>query len=153
MTEPAQTLRAGEIATGAPLPADAALAFIGRIETPWAARADCPKQGDPEGPDCALVLAPEWAPALDGIETAEWLDVLYWLHLSRRDLLVQVPRHAPQPKGTFALRSPVRPNPIGLAKVRLMRRAGNRLVVKGLDCVTGTPLIDLKPDRCGHSRP
>lgn len=148
MTEPVQTLRPHEIAAQAPLPADAALAFIGHIETPWARREDCPKQGSPEGPECALVLAPDWAPALDGIEGTEWLDVLYWLHLSRRDLLVQAPRHAAGPKGTFALRSPVRPNPIGLARARLIRRAGNRLVVRGLDCVNGTPLIDIKPERC-----
>lgn len=153
MTEPALPLRPGEIATGAPPPADATLAFIGHIETPWPTRADCPRQGDPEGPDCTLVVAPGWAPALAGIEAAEWLNVLYWLHLSRRDLLVQTPGHSPGPRGTFALRSPVRPNPIGLSRVRLLRREGNRLVVRGLDCVNGTPLIDIKPERCGHSRP
>jgi tRNA (Thr-GGU) A37 N-methylase len=55
-------------------------------------------------------------------------------------------------RGTFSLRSPVRPNPIGIATVRLAGIAGNIVSVHGLDCVDGTPLLDLKPDRCGYSR-
>ena len=76
--------------------------------------------------------------------------MLYWLHRSRRDLVLQSPAHADRPRGTFALRSPVRPNPIGLARVRLLRREGATLVVRGLDCLDGTPLLDIKPDRCPH---
>jgi tRNA (Thr-GGU) A37 N-methylase len=51
-------------------------------------------------------------------------------------------------RGTFALRSPVRPNPIGTALVTLVMREGSTLSVRGLDCLDMTPLIDLKPDRC-----
>ena len=50
--------------------------------------------------------------------------------------------------GTFALRSPARPNPIGTSMVALLGIEGATLRVRGLDCVDGTPLIDLKPDRC-----
>ncbi len=143
-----QPLRAHEIALDAPLPEDASLAFIGRIETPWKRREDCPRRGRLDGPNCTLILDPPWDRALAGIEGFEMLDVLYWLHESRRDLLVQNPSHSDRVRGTFALRSPVRPNPIGLSRVRLVRRAGNRLVVRGLDCIDGTPLLDIKPETC-----
>lgn len=144
-----QAVRAQEVTTDVVLPADAAVAFIGHIETPWPTREDCPRQGDPvQGPECMIVVAEPWVPALTGIEKYQSLDILYWLHLSRRDLVVQNPKHADSPRGTFSLRSPIRPNPIGLSNVRLVVRRGNILVVRGLECVSGTPLIDIKPDRC-----
>ena len=64
---------------------------------------------------------------------------------ARRDLVVQAPRHHSEPRGTFALRSPVRPNPIAMSVVRLVRVEGTTLTVVGLDCLDGTPLIDIKP--------
>jgi tRNA (Thr-GGU) A37 N-methylase len=64
---------------------------------------------------------------------------------ARRDLVLQVPRHYGEPRGTFALRSPVRPNPIAASVVRLIERTGRVLSVAGLDCLDGTPLLDLKP--------
>jgi tRNA-Thr(GGU) m(6)t(6)A37 methyltransferase TsaA len=93
-------------------------------------------------------VADPWVAALTGIETFPSLDVLYWLHLSRRDLILQNPNHGDSARGTFSLRSPIRPNPIGLSTVQLVRREGHRLIVRGLECVSGTPLIDIKPDRC-----
>lgn len=148
---PHQALRPLERATDRPLRIDAGLTFIGSVRTPWSRREDCPRQGDSaSGPECRLVLEPPWDGALDGIEAVETLEVLYWLHRSRRDLILQSPAHAEGPRGTFALRSPVRPNPIGLARVRLLRREGAALVVRGLDCLDGTPLLDIKPDRCAH---
>jgi tRNA-Thr(GGU) m(6)t(6)A37 methyltransferase TsaA len=143
-------LRPHELATDRPLRVDAALTFIGTIRTPWRRREDCPRQGSLDGPECRLELEPPWDAALEGIEAYETLEVLYWLHRSRRDLVRQNPSHG-DPRGTFALRSPVRPNPIGTALVRLMRREGAALVVRGLDCLDGTPLIDLKPDRCAYT--
>jgi len=77
--------------------------------------------------------------------------VLYWLHEARRDLVRQSPRRDGTSLGTFSLRSPLRPNPIGSSIVRLVRRAGAVLEVRGLDCLDGTPLLDLKPDRCPHA--
>ncbi len=143
-------LRPGDRVTDLPLTQDASLVFIGHVETPWRAPSDCPKQGQSDGPVCTLVLNPAWDMALAGIENHPVLDVLYWLHRSRRDLLLQNPRHRAQAEGTFALRSPARPNPIGLARVTLLSRDGPRVAVQGLDCVTGTPLIDIKPARCHH---
>ena len=148
----AEGLRPHERVTDAPLSADATLAFIGHIVTPWPARADCPRQGDAEnGPDCTIHVAAPWGAALEGIEAFDRLEILYWLHLSRRDLLLQNPGRGDSARGTFSLRSPIRPNPIGLSAVRLIARDGPRLVVRGLECVSGTPLIDIKPDRCRFS--
>ncbi len=144
-----QKVRRHEVTTDGPLRVDATLAFIGHIETPWARREDCPRQGNRDtGPECTIVVDDPWIAALTGIEAYPSLDILYWLHLSRRDLILQNPNHGDSARGTFSLRSPIRPNPIGLSTVRLIRRDGNRVTVRGLECVSGTPLIDIKPDHC-----
>lgn len=140
--------RPGETTLVLPDRPDADLFFIGHIRTPWATRADCPKRGDPGGPPCRIEVDPRWAEALDGIECHEVVQVLYWMHLARRDLARQRPRAATATHGTFALRSPMRPNPIASSAVRLIEREGCTLLVRGLDCVDRTPLIDLKPERC-----
>ncbi len=144
-------LRPGESPVALPAAADADLRFVGRIRTPWPKREDCPRQGRLDGPDCRIEVDAVWAPALAGLERFATLDVLYWLDLSRRDLARQSPHSDGRLVGTFALRSPVRPNPIGLARVRLVRIEPAALVVQGLDCVDGTPLLDIKPDRCAFS--
>jgi tRNA (Thr-GGU) A37 N-methylase len=74
--------------------------------------------------------------------------VIYWLHQSRRDLVHQSPASDAKTHGTFALRSPVRPNPLGTSIAKLVGIEGNIVLVQGLDCLDGTPLVDLKPDRC-----
>ena len=81
------------------------------------------------------------------MEAFDRIEVLYWLHLSRRDLVWQSPRNDGDTRGTFSLRSPVRPNPIATSIVTLDRLEGSTLFVRGLDCLNGTPLLDLKPDR------
>jgi tRNA-Thr(GGU) m(6)t(6)A37 methyltransferase TsaA len=144
-------LRPGERSVVLEPPADAAVRFIGVIRTPWTDRKDCPRQGRVDGPDCQLVLDPVWHDALDGLEAFETIEVLYWLDKSRRDLLCQSPRSDGRTVGTFALRSPVRPNPIGTSRVRLLRIENGTVHVRGLDCLDGTPLIDIKPDRCAFT--
>jgi tRNA-Thr(GGU) m(6)t(6)A37 methyltransferase TsaA len=141
-------IRAAERAVAPPEATDAGLIFIGRIHTPWTSRMDCPRQGRLDGPLCRIELFEPWAEALEGIEEFNRIEVLYWLHRSRRDLTHQSPRNDGTTRGTFALRSPVRPNPIGTSIVALERIEGAMLFVRGLDCLDGTPLIDLKPDRC-----
>jgi tRNA (adenine37-N6)-methyltransferase len=148
MSFDAVELRAGEEVTDLPEARDAALIFIGRIETPWATRAECPRRGDPEGgPDCTVLLDARWRPALKGIVVGDRLQLLYWMDRARRDLVVQAPSHRDETLGTFALRSPNRPNPIASSSVLLIAIDGTRLTVRGLDCVTGTPLLDIKPER------
>ena len=144
-------IRAGETAVEAPPATDAGLVFIGRIRTPWTDRLECPRQGRPDGPVCRIEVFEPWVAALDGIAEYERLEVLYWLHESRRDLVRQSPRNDGVARGTFSLRSPVRPNPIGTQIVRLVRVDGGSVFVRGLDCLDGTPLIDLKPDRCAFA--
>lgn len=143
-------LRSGEVTVALPTRRDAGLLFIGVIRTPWREPRACPRRGDPaEGPPCRLELDPLWAPALEGLVEGDLLQVLYWTHLARRDLVTQAPRGRPTPAGTFALRSPLRPNPIASSVARLVgREAPAILVVRGLDCVDGTPLLDIKPERC-----
>ncbi|MCE8509503.1 tRNA (N6-threonylcarbamoyladenosine(37)-N6)-methyltransferase TrmO [Ruegeria pomeroyi] len=140
--------REGEEVVDLPEATDAGVYFIGRIRTPWSDRKDCPRQGREDGPECRIELDARWAPGLRGIDVYERLDVLYWLDKSRRDLVTQNPKSDGKLFGTFALRSPQRPNPIGLSRVRLERVEGTTLVVRGLDCLDGTPLIDIKPNRC-----
>ena len=79
------------------------------------------------------------------LRSSSHLLVLYWMDKARRDLVVQAPRHYDTQRGTFALRSPVRPNPIAASVVKLVGVGGPRLSVIGLDCLDGTPLIDIKP--------
>jgi tRNA-Thr(GGU) m(6)t(6)A37 methyltransferase TsaA len=139
-------LREGEIAVELPKKFDAALYFIGQIRTPWKRREDCPKNTRESGETvCTIVVDPRWVQGLQGLDTVSHIVVLYWMDRARRDLAIQAPHHYPERRGTFALRSPVRPNPIAVSVVRLLNTHGNELSVVGLDCVDGTPLLDLKP--------
>jgi len=83
-------IRHGELAmTSLPPATDAGLVYIGRIHTPWTDRFQCPRQGRLDGPICRIDIFEPWLPALDCITEFDRLEVLYWLHESRRDLLQQ----------------------------------------------------------------
>jgi tRNA (adenine37-N6)-methyltransferase len=144
-------LREGELAVEAPNAKDAGLVFIGRIRTPWTSRVDTPRQGRHDGPVCRIEIFEPWVLALKGVDFYSHLEVIYWLHQSRRDLVLQSPKDNRSTRGTFSLRSPQRPNPIGTSIVRLVGVEGSTVFVRGLDCLDETPLIDLKPDRCEFS--
>ncbi len=117
-------IRAAERAIEWPEATDAGLIFIGRIHTPWTSRMDCPRQGRHDGPTCRIEVFETWALALERITEYERLEVLYWLHRSRRDLVLQSPRDDGATRGTFALRLPVRPNPTGTSIVKLIALEG-----------------------------
>jgi tRNA-Thr(GGU) m(6)t(6)A37 methyltransferase TsaA len=138
-------IREGEVAVALPAAFDAHLYYIGRVRTPWTRREQCPKNARESDAVCTLEIEPRFAAALTGVETCTHLLVLYWMDRSRRDLVLQMPRHYGEPRGTFALRSPARPNPIATSVARLVRVDGTRLSVVGLDCLDGTPLVDIKP--------
>ena len=144
-TDKQNGLREGEVAVELPTQFDAALYYIGRIHTPWKRREDCPKNPRESDAICTVVVDPRWVRGLQGLETVSHVVVLYWMDRARRDLVLQAPHHYAELRGTFALRSPVRPNPIAVSVARLLGVEGNRLSVVGLDCVDGTPLLDLKP--------
>jgi tRNA-Thr(GGU) m(6)t(6)A37 methyltransferase TsaA len=139
-----EDIRQGDIPVTLPDKFDAGVYFIGRIHTPWTKRADCPRNARGSDAVCTIELDARYAAALDSVATCTHLVVLYFMHEARRDLVVQVSRHSGR-RGTFALRSPVRPNPIAMSVVKLLALEGRRLSVIGLDCLDGTPLIDIKP--------
>ena len=141
-------IREGEVAVELPPPHDASLYFIGRIRTPWTSRLATPRQGRHDGPICRLEIFEPWVPAMKGVDFYSNLEVIYWLHESRRDLVLQSPKNNRNTRGTFLLRSPVRPNPIATSIVKFEGIEGNTVLVRGLDCLDGTPLLDIKPDRC-----
>ncbi len=140
-------LREGEVAADLPAHPDTGVYFIGTIHTPWHRREDCPKRGSPDGPICTIVVDERWRQALTGVAEHPRIQVLYWMHSARRDLVLQTPYSTGRTTGTFALRSPVRPNPIATSVVALIAVEDNTLQVRGLDCLNGTPLLDLKPER------
>lgn len=93
-----------------------------------------------------LEIDPRYAEGLDGIEAGATIVVLFWLHRSSRDVLQVYPRgdRSRGLCGVFATRSPVRPNPIALSELTVLAVEGNRLQVRGLDVLDGTPIIDIK---------
>ena len=121
---PQDELRRNEVAVEWPNHIDAGLAFIGVIRTPWATRAGCPHHWRARGPRVPHRGRRAVGAALDGIEAIERLEVFYWLHEARRDLVRQSPGRNGLTKATFTIRSPVRPNPIGASIVTLVAREG-----------------------------
>ena len=144
-SEAESELRAGEVTAALPSQTDAGVYFVGRIHTPWTRREECPKNARESDAVCTIEVDARYAAALKGVESCSHLIVLYWMDRSRRDLVLQVPRHYGEARGTFALRSPARPNPIAMSVVTLLQVSDHRLSVVGLDCLDGTPLIDIKP--------
>jgi len=138
--------RPGEVAVELPAATDVGVYFIGTIHTPWRTRNDCPKRGSLDGPICSIVVDARWRDALTDMTQHRRVQVLYWMHQARRDLVLQTPFRTGLTTGSFALRSPVRPNPIASSVVELVAVDGTTLQVRGLDCLDGTPLIDLKPE-------
>jgi tRNA (adenine37-N6)-methyltransferase len=121
---------------------------IGVISTPWRTIAECPRNGrqhDP-APQCSVRVFPEYVAGLRSIEGFSHLLLLYWLDQSKSPELVFTPPFDSQPRGVFSTRAPRRPNPIGLSIVALDGLdAPDTLKVRFLDCLDGTPLIDIKP--------
>lgn len=121
---------------------------VGRIISPVSNERDMPLQGV----EAEALILPEYAEALGGIDRHSHVHLLVWLHHASRDRLktvsgrVKVDRPA---RGVFSLRSPVRPNPIGLVTTRLLAREGSLLRLENVDVVDGTPILDIKPYSTG----
>ncbi len=94
-----------------------------------------------------LEIDPGLEEGLEGIEEFARIMVIFWFHLAEETRLKVHPRGDPSRplRGVFSTRAPVRPNRIGVTVVELIRREGNKLVVKGLDAYNGTPILDIKP--------
>ena len=120
---------------------------IGVVRSSLTDRDTAPSQGCDGAPDAVIELVPAVAEGVDGIEPGQELIVVTWFHESSRDVLKLHPRwDTSNPLiGVFATRSPDRPNPIGLHRVRVVDVEGRRLTVDPLEAIDGTPVIDLKP--------
>ena len=120
---------------------------IGSVSSPLRDRDAAPKQGDEGAPEASVKIAPEFEPALAGISAGDEVLVFTWLDRADRQTLATHPRgDRSRPEiGVFATRSPDRPNPIGLHRVRVLALDGPRLRVAHLEALDGTPVVDLKP--------
>jgi formylmethanofuran dehydrogenase subunit E len=121
------------------------LNYIGVLHTPFKRIEECPFQGARVKATGEIVLDKHFQPALKDLDGVTHLFVLTFMHFANRKRLQTVTPHGPEIHGTFATRSPHRPNPIGLTVVELLNIDGCRLSVKGVDCLDGTPVIDIKP--------
>jgi tRNA-Thr(GGU) m(6)t(6)A37 methyltransferase TsaA len=124
-----------------------ALRVVGRISSSLTDPAAAPKQGDEGSPEATVEIAAEFEPALEGISAGDEILLLTWLDRADRAVLSTHPRddRSRPAVGVFATRSPDRPNPIGLHRVRVLAIDGPRLRVTDLEALDGTPVLDLKP--------
>jgi tRNA-Thr(GGU) m(6)t(6)A37 methyltransferase TsaA len=120
---------------------------IGHVWSSLRSRDEAPRQGSEGAPDAWLELDLDVRTGLEGIAVGDEVIVLTWFHESRRDVLKLHPRGDPSLPitGVFATRSPDRPNPIGLHRVRVLEVAGAKIRVGPLEAIDGTPIVDIKP--------
>ena len=124
---------------------NASLIKIGEIITPYQSVVDCPNNVSESGPDCTIELLPKYEKGLTGLKIGDKILILYWFDQANRNVSLQKRNGDSEPKGNFALRSPHRPNPIAAATLTIITLTANTLTVRGLDCVSGTSLLDIKP--------
>lgn len=119
---------------------------IGTVRSPLAHLEQVPKgKGARHEAEGVLEILPELEAGLTDLEGFSHLYVIWAFDRAEGCDLVTATPLDPRPHGVFATRSPRRPNPIALTVVRLLRRDGNRVHVRGLDMLDGTPILDLKP--------
>lgn len=128
------------------MPEEYQITMIGWIESDLTQVEKAPPQGAGSGLEAWLVLEPEFVEGLDGIQAGDRLLVFTWLHLAERWPLKLPPHgnHQLPPKGVFGTRSPHRPNPIGIHKVKVVAVEGNRLRLRDMEAIDGTPVVDIK---------
>lgn len=120
---------------------------IGSVESPLLDRAAAPRQGNEGSPDAWLVFDGRFSEGLRDLRVGDDIIVLTWFDRARRDVLVVHPRgdRSNPLQGVFNTRSPDRPNPIGLHRVRILEIQGMRMRVSDLEALDGTPIVDVKP--------
>ena len=123
------------------------LRTIGRVQSPLVDPATAPKQGDEGSPEAWVIFEEDVSEGLRDVEVGAEVILLTWLDRARRDVLVVHPRGdlARPEQGVFSTRSPDRPNPIGLHRVRVVGIDGTRMRVRNLEALDGTPVLDVKP--------
>ncbi|MEZ5856895.1 MAG: tRNA (N6-threonylcarbamoyladenosine(37)-N6)-methyltransferase TrmO [Hyphomicrobiaceae bacterium] len=134
---------------------DAHLVFIGRVASGWSGESPPPKnpgEARERRKPASITIAEPYRAGLDGLSGYSHVIVLVWLdRASRRPLIIRRQRHFDKPRGVFSVRSPVRPNPIGLSVARLIGvdMDSGRIDIDAIDFLEGTPVIDIKPYRPG----
>ncbi|KOV81299.1 methyltransferase [Nocardia sp. NRRL S-836] len=125
---------------------------IGHVESPLTDRSTAPRQGDEGAPDAWVVVVPQYARAMTELRAGQEVLLLTWLDKADRAVLAVHPRDdQDRPEtGVFSTRSPDRPNPIGLHRVRILSVDGQRFQVAGLEAIDGTPVVDVKPVLAGE---
>ena len=124
---------------------DIQLKPIGVINSPYKNREEAPRQGRNTDDTSIITVLDEFTEGLDGLNNIKYMLVLYWQDKSSRDKLKVIPHGKTHKRGVFSTRAPVRPNPIGLCMVEILSFNKNVFVVKWLDALDGSPLLDLKP--------
>ena len=126
---------------------------VGTVRSPLRRREDCPSQGDEGAPGAVVEIDGTYRMGLSGIRPGSEIVLITWLHRARRDVLRLRPRNDPAraARGVFATRSPDRPNPLGIHRVRVLAvdESGGTLHVEPLEVLDGTPVVDVKPARRG----
>jgi tRNA-Thr(GGU) m(6)t(6)A37 methyltransferase TsaA len=120
---------------------------IGSVESTLKERKDAPRQPFLGAPEAWLAIDPQFLDALDGIAAGSEILVLTWLHQAKRDVMKVRPGRDPKNPitGVFATRSPDRPNPVGLHRVKVLAIEKQcRLKVDHLEAIDGTPIVDIK---------
>jgi tRNA-Thr(GGU) m(6)t(6)A37 methyltransferase TsaA len=123
------------------------LRAIGRVESTLTDLESAPRQPDEGAPPAWLVFEPAMFEALRSLQPGDEVIVITWLDRARRDALRVHPRGdtSREMEGVFSTRSPHRPNPIGLHRVKITAVDGTRVQVCALEAVNGTPIVDVKP--------
>jgi tRNA-Thr(GGU) m(6)t(6)A37 methyltransferase TsaA len=120
---------------------------IGWVESPLTDPATAPKQGEEGSPEAWLVFDDTMRDGLRDLQAGTEVIVLTWLDRASRDVLRVHPRDNPAnpEQGVFSTRSPHRPNPIGLHRVTIVSIEGTRVLVRNLEALNATPIVDVKP--------
>ena len=121
------------------------LKYIEHINTPYNSIEECPNNIDSNGLLCKLVMDDDYKKGLLGLEIGQEILILYWFENTDRSVTQQESNNGGDVIGTFALRSPHRPNPIAAAVLPIEGIDSGTVSVKGLDCLNGTYLLDIKP--------
>ena len=119
---------------------------IGQIHSPYKQKGEAPRQGGLSSQESTLEIFSKYEEAIDGIDVSDQIVVLYWGDRADRSILRCVPHRPGETRemGVFASRSPNRPNPIALCYCEVLGISGNRMKVKGLDALDGSPILDIK---------
>jgi len=119
---------------------------IGQIRTPYQTLEECPRNVDPQGPSCEMVIDANLTEGLIGLARGDEILVLYWFEHADRSITSHMSRKYGEQRGVFSLRTQHRPNPVAAAVVRIESIEDNHVFVNGLDCLDRTPLLDIKPE-------